>query len=57
MNAVARDICQPSSTPKRGCYKCGRRWPITKMKVKRTPAGGAIYTGPCCAKKPAKGPR
>jgi len=51
MNAVARDIFPVATTSKRCCYKCGRRWPIAQMKVKRTPAGGAIYTGPCCAKQ------
>ncbi len=50
MNAVARDIPAATPQPKRCCYKCGRRWPVAQMKVKRTPVGGAIYTGPCCAK-------
>jgi hypothetical protein len=57
MNAVARDIFTSVTTSKRCCYKCGRRWPIADMKVKRTPAGGAIYTGPCCAPKPGKAVR
>lgn len=49
MNAVARALAMP--TTKRCCYKCGRRWPVAQMKKKRTPSGGAIYTGPCCAKR------
>lgn len=56
MNAVARDIFRPVTTPKRCCGKCGRRWPVAEMKKKRTPVGGAIYTGPCCA-KPGKAVR
>lgn len=55
MNAVAHAPAPPAA-PKRCCYKCGQRWPVASMKVKRTPSGGAIYTCPSCA-KPAKAVR
>lgn len=56
MNAVARDIFTPAPVSRRGCYKCGQRWPVEQMKKRRTPAGGAIYTCPSCA-KPTRTPR
>lgn len=48
MNALTQHVLQP--VRKRSCYKCGRRFPVDSLKARRTPAGGKIYTCPCCSK-------
>jgi hypothetical protein len=56
MNALAKDVPPPCSG-KRSCYKCGRREPVSAMRKRRTPAGGAFYLCSSCDRKPAQAPR